>query len=47
MSDPRIPVPAALRNLGIIGGILMMILGLFMAWRRAGEDPTLPQTGWK
>ncbi len=47
MSDPRIPIPPALRNLGILGGIFMMVLGLFMAWRRASEDPVFPQTGYK
>lgn len=47
MSDPRLPIPTVLRQLGIVGGIILMIVGLVMAWRRAGEDPVFPQTGYK
>lgn len=47
MNDPRIPIPAGLRNAGILAGILMMIAGLVIAWIRSGHDPILPPTGYK
>jgi len=45
--DDRIEVPAWARSMGIFGGILMMALGLIIAWRRSDSDVALPQTGWK
>lgn len=47
MNDPRIEIPAGLRNAGILGGILMIILGLWIGWKQADEDIVLEPTGWK
>jgi hypothetical protein len=47
MNDPRIEIPSGLRNAGILGGILMIILGLWIGWKQADEDVVLEPTGWK
>lgn len=43
--DPRIEVPEGLRNAGIFGGIIMIILGLLIGWARSGMSVVLPPTG--
>jgi hypothetical protein len=43
----RIVIPRGLRNLGILAGLVIMALGLLIAWRRSGMDTVLPPTGWK
>ena len=43
--DDRIEIPAWARSMGIFGGLLMMALGLLIAWRRSGMDAVLPPTG--
>lgn len=43
--DPRIEVPEGLRNAGIFGGIIMMILGLLIGWARAGMSVVMGPTG--
>lgn len=45
--DNRIVVPAPLRRIGILGGLVAMALGLIIAWRRSGADVVLPPTGWR
>lgn len=46
-NDPRIEIPEGLRNVGIIGGIFLMLLGLLVGWVRSGHDAELPVTGVK
>ena len=46
MEDPRFVIPRGLRNFGILAGLVMMALGLIIAWRRSGMDARLPPTGW-
>lgn len=46
MADHRIAIPAVLRNLGIIGGVIAIVLGLMMAWRESGHEPYLHATGY-
>ena len=43
--DPRIEVPEGLRNAGIFGGIIMIILGLLIGWERAGMSVVMDPTG--
>lgn len=43
--DDRIEIPAWARSMGIFGGLIMMVLGLVIAWRRSGMDAVLPPTG--
>ena len=43
--DDRIEIPAWARSMGIFGGLIMMALGLLIAWRRSGMDAVLPPTG--
>ena len=43
--DPRIEVPEGLRDAGIFGGIIMMILGLLIGWARAGMSVVMDPTG--
>ena len=45
MNDPRIEIPDSLRNFGIFGGLLAIVLGLLIGWRRSGMDAILPPTG--
>ena len=47
MNDPRIEIPSGLRNAGILGGLLMIILGLWMAWKQADSEVVLESTGHK
>ena len=47
MNDPRIEIPSGLRNAGILGGLLMIVLGLWMAWKQADTDIVLDPTGNK
>ncbi len=47
MKDPRIEIPSGLRNAGIFGALLMIVLGLWMAWKNADSDITLSPTGNK
>jgi hypothetical protein len=47
MNDPRIEIPAGLRNAGLLGGVLMIILGLWIGWKQADQDVVLPATGYK
>lgn len=47
MPDDRIEIPEWARSMGIFGGLLMMALGLLIAWRRSDSDVALPPTGWK
>jgi hypothetical protein len=46
-SDPRFEIPPVLRSMGIFGGLIMMAMGLFIGWQRAGHSVELPQTGFK
>lgn len=45
--DDRIEIPAWARSMGVFGGLLMMALGLLIAWRRSDMDVVLPPTGGK
>ncbi len=45
--DDRIEIPAWARSMGIFGGLIMMALGLLIAWRRSDMDAVLPPTGGK
>ncbi len=45
--DDRIEIPAWARSMGIFGGLIMMALGLLIAWRRSEMDVVLPPTGGK
>lgn len=45
--DDRIEIPAWARSMGVFGGLLMMALGLLIAWRRSESDVVLPPTGGK
>jgi hypothetical protein len=48
MEDYRIEVPRNLRNAGILIGVLMMVAGLFLAWRKVEYGGFhLPPTGYK
>ena len=47
MNDPRIEIPSGLRNAGILGGLIMIALGLWIGWQRSGEDIVLEPTGYK
>ena len=47
MKDPRIQIPAGVRNAGILIGLLMIASGLIIGWIRSGNDVQLPPTGWK
>jgi hypothetical protein len=47
MNDPRIEIPAGLRNAGILGGLLMIVLGVWMAWKQADAEVVLESTGHK
>ncbi len=47
MKDPRIQIPAGVRNAGIMIGLLMIAAGLIIGWIRSGHDVNLPPTGWK
>ena len=47
MPDDRIEIPSWARSMGVFGGLLMMALGLIIAWRRSDSSAVLPQTGWK
>ena len=47
MNDPRIEIPSGLRNAGILGGILMIVLGLWIGWKQADSDIVLEPTGYK
>lgn len=45
MADDRIEIPGWAREMGIFGGLIMIVLGLVIAWRRSGMDVPLPPTG--
>jgi hypothetical protein len=45
MADDRIEIPGWAREMGIFGGLVMIVLGLIIAWRRSGMDVPLPPTG--
>ena len=45
--DDRIEIPDWARSMGIFGGLIMMALGLLIAWRRSDMDAVLPPTGGK
>jgi hypothetical protein len=45
MADDRIQIPAAVRSMGIFGGLLMIALGLIIGWRRSDSQAVLPPTG--
>jgi hypothetical protein len=47
MKDPRIEIPSGLRNAGIMGSLLMIALGLWIAWKQADQDIVLEPTGYK
>ena len=48
MEDYRIEIPRNLRNAGILIGVLMMVAGLFLAWRKVEYGGFhLPPTGYK
>lgn len=47
MNDPRIEIPSGLRNAGILGGFMMIVLGLWMAWKQSDTDIVLESTGHK
>lgn len=47
MEDDRIEIPGWARLIGIFGGLLMMALGLLIAWARSGMSAVLPPTGWQ
>ena len=44
-NDPRVEIPEGLRNVGIFGGIIMMMLGLLLGWVKSGRSAELPPTG--
>lgn len=45
MADDRIEVPEWARSMGIMGGLVMIALGLLIAWRKTEMDVALPPTG--
>ena len=45
--DDRIEIPDWARSMGIFGGLIMMALGLLIAWRRSDMDAVLPPTSGK
>ena len=47
MKDPRIEIPSGFRNAGIMGGLLMIVLGLWIGGKQADSDIVLEQTGYK
>jgi hypothetical protein len=46
MADDRFQVPSGIRDVGIIGGLVMMALGLLIGWQRSGQSASLDQTGY-
>jgi|APGre2960657373_1045057.scaffolds.fasta_scaffold243969_2 hypothetical protein len=46
MADNGFQVPGGVRNVGIIGGLVMMALGLIIGWQRSGQSAALDQTGY-
>lgn len=47
MEDHRIVIPQGLRTFGIVVGLLMMVAGLVIGWKRSGMSARLPPTGWR
>ena len=44
-TDDRIEIPEWARSMGIMGGLVMIALGLLIAWRKSDMDVALPPTG--
>jgi hypothetical protein len=47
VEDDRIEIPGWARLVGIFGGLLLMVLGMLVAWARSGMSAVLPPTGWR
>ncbi len=45
VEDGKLVLPQGVRNAGIVVSIAMILLGLYLAWRRSDEPVQLPPTG--